>query len=223
MSEGVIATDTQQRVLLVNAAAGALLDFPTSENANRGALCEMVRSEPILRAAREVLTTRQSTTFQLGPSQGHYLEVTVCTFPANASPQGVVIVARDTTQSMRYQELRKEFVANVSHELRTPLTAIKGFAETLRDGALHDPVHGPKFLATIENHVDQLTNLVNDLLELSRLDSLPGPAAQHAGGSGGGGAAGGGFAVAGGREKDALGYAQARSGAAGGCGQRRLS
>ncbi len=172
MSEGVIATDTQQRVLLVNAAAGALLDFPIVEH--NGALCEMVRSEPILRAASEVLSTCESKTFQLGPSHGHYLEVTICTFPAHAKPQGVVIVARDTTQSMRYQELRKEFVANVSHELRTPLTAIKGFAETLREGAMHDPVHGPKFLATIENHVDQLTNLVNDLLELSKLDSLPG-------------------------------------------------
>jgi two-component system phosphate regulon sensor histidine kinase PhoR len=80
----------------------------------------------------------------------------------------------DATQAVRYQDLRKEFVANVSHELRTPLTAIKGFAETLRDGAMADPQRGPQFLATIERHADQLTNLVNDLLELSRLEGLPG-------------------------------------------------
>ncbi|HSZ57063.1 MAG TPA: ATP-binding protein, partial [Tepidisphaeraceae bacterium] len=76
-------------------------------------------------------------------------------------------------QSVRYQELRKEFVANVSHELRTPLTVIKGFTETLRDGAMVDPVNGPKFLLTIDRHVDQLTNLVSDLLELSKLESTP--------------------------------------------------
>ena len=74
---------------------------------------------------------------------------------------------------MRYQELRKEFVANVSHELRTPLTVIKGFTETLRDGAINDPLTAPKFLATIERHVDQLTNLVSDLLELSKLEGSP--------------------------------------------------
>ncbi len=74
---------------------------------------------------------------------------------------------------VRYQELRKEFVANVSHELRTPLTVIRGFTETLRDGAFNDPVHGPRFLATINKHVDQLQNLVSDLLELSKLESSP--------------------------------------------------
>jgi two-component system phosphate regulon sensor histidine kinase PhoR len=85
----------------------------------------------------------------------------------------MILVAHDTSQSMRYQELRKEFVANVSHELRTPLTVIKGFTETLRDGAMNDPVTGPRFLSTIERHVDQLTNLVSDLLELSKLEGSP--------------------------------------------------
>ena len=83
-----------------------------------------------------------------------------------------MLVAHDTTKSVRYQELRKEFVANVSHELRTPLTVIRGFTETLRDGAIKDPVAGPKFLATISKHVDQLQNLVSDLFELSKLEKL---------------------------------------------------
>ena len=69
--------------------------------------------------------------------------------------------------------MRKEFVANVSHELRTPLTVIRGFTETLRDGAISDPIAAPKFLATISKHVDQLQNLVSDLLELSTLESTP--------------------------------------------------
>jgi two-component system phosphate regulon sensor histidine kinase PhoR len=104
---------------------------------------------------------------------GRHLEITVRPYPLTGSPTGIVIVAHDTTRSVRYQELRKEFVANVSHELRTPLTVIKGFTETLQDGALRDPEKGMKFLATISKHVDQLTNLVNDLLELSRLEGSP--------------------------------------------------
>jgi len=172
MSEGVLATDTQQRILLVNSAAAGLLGFAAQQAQGRF-LNEVVRSEPVLNATTEVLASRKRKTFQVGPLAGRHVEVTITTFPALCEPDGLVIVAHDATQSVRYQELRKEFVANVSHELRTPLTAIKGFAETLRAGALRDDTLGPRYLATIEKHADQLTNLVNDLLELSRLESHP--------------------------------------------------
>ncbi|MDB5333282.1 MAG: hypothetical protein JWP03_4433 [Phycisphaerales bacterium] len=172
MSEGVIATDLRQRIILVNDKAAELLDFP-AEGAQGKALWELVRNEPILRAAGEVLAGGERRLFQVSLVAGHYLEVAACPYPATGKTEGLVLVAHDTTRSVRYQELRKEFVANVSHELRTPLTVIKGFTETLRDGAMSDPVAGPKFLTTIARHVDQLTNLVNDLLELSRLESSP--------------------------------------------------
>lgn len=172
MGEGVIATDTRQRILLVNHAAAFLLGF-TEGRAVGKLLWEVVRNEPTIRAATDVLDSLQGKSFQVGPIYGRHLEVTICAFALDGRPEGLVIVAHDATQSVRYQELRKEFVANVSHELRTPLTAIKGFAETLRDGALHDPIRGPRFLETIERHADQLTNLIADLLELSRLESHP--------------------------------------------------
>jgi two-component system phosphate regulon sensor histidine kinase PhoR len=172
MSEGVIATDTRQRVVLANNRAGELLSFSPSD-AQGKLLWEVVRDEAMLKAAGEVLATCERRSFQVSPSAGRYLEITACTYPSGASPEGLILVAHDTSQSVRYQELRKEFVANVSHELRTPLTVIRGFTETLREGALKDPIAGPKFLATIERHVNQLTNLVSDLLELSRLESTP--------------------------------------------------
>ena len=172
MSEGVIATDTRQRIVLVNDKAAELLHF-NRDAAQGKALWEVVRNEPILRAASEILGGGERRAFQISPSLGRYLEIAACTFPANGTSEGLVIVAHDTTKSVRYQELRKEFVANVSHELRTPLTVIRGFTETLREGAINDPVAGPRFLATIDKHVDQLTNLVNDLLELSKLESSP--------------------------------------------------
>jgi two-component system phosphate regulon sensor histidine kinase PhoR len=170
MSEGVIATDTRRRIVIANQRAGEMLSFD-AESAPGKALFEVVRDEAVLKASTEVLATGERRAFQISPSAGSYLEITACTYPAGEPPQGLVLVAHDTTQSVRYQELRKEFVANVSHELRTPLTVIKGFTETLRDGAMHDPTNGPRFLATIERHVDQLTNLVSDLLELSKLES----------------------------------------------------
>ncbi len=178
MSEGVIATDMQQRIVLVNAAAADLLDFAAPESQGRR-LWEVVRDPAVMHAAAAAVApvaataVRQGKPFQIGPIAGRHVEVTVCTFPQDQPPQGLILIVHDATQSVRYQELRKEFVANVSHELRTPLTAIKGFAQTLRDGAMEDPVKGPRFLATIERHADQLTSLVSDLLELSRLESHP--------------------------------------------------
>ena len=172
MSEGVVATDTHQRIRLSNAAAADLMGFAAARPDGK-LLWEVVRHEAILTAAAAVLETREPADVQVGPVSNRHLRVAVRPFPPTGEPEGLVIVAHDTTQSVRYQELRKQFVANVSHELRTPLTLIKGFAETLADGALQDPVRGPQFLATIGKHADQLTNLVNDLLDLSRLEGHP--------------------------------------------------
>jgi two-component system phosphate regulon sensor histidine kinase PhoR len=172
MSEGVIATDRRQRVCLVNSAAGALLNVAV-EGAEGRMLCEVMLNEKVLKGAAEVLAGGRGRTFQIGPTAGRYLEVTICRYPAQGEMDGLVILVHDTTQSVRYQDLRKEFVANVSHELRTPLSVIKGYVETLRDGAINDPQKGPQYLATIERHANQLVNLVGDLLALSRLESLP--------------------------------------------------
>ncbi len=172
MSEGVIATDGRQQILLANSNAGELLSFDARAAVGRP-LWEVIRIEPVLKATAEVERGGDHRAFPVSPSIGRHLEVTVRRFGANGSPGGLVIVAHDTTRSVRYDELRKEFIANVSHELRTPLTVIKGFTETLADGALADPVRGPRFLAMITKHLAQLTNLVADLLELSRLEGTP--------------------------------------------------
>ncbi len=170
MTEGVIATDSDQKIVQCNAAARHLLGLPMVSPQGR-ALWEIVRHESILKYAGEVRTSGQKQTFQIGPIAGRQLEVSVCPLPHPAGAPGLTIVAHDVTESFQFQELRKEFVANVSHELRTPLTAIKGFTETLSSWAIKDPVKGPQYLSTIEKHTNQLTNLVNDLLELSRLES----------------------------------------------------
>ena len=74
----------------------------------------------------------------------------------------------------RLERMRIDFVANVSHELKTPLTSIKGYTETLKSGALKDPVFGPQFLDRIEENTDRLTAIISDLLLLSHVESFPG-------------------------------------------------
>jgi two-component system phosphate regulon sensor histidine kinase PhoR len=84
---------------------------------------------------------------------------------------GAVVVLHDVTERKQADQVRRDFVANASHELRTPLTAIRGFAETLRDGAFEDPAVSRRFLDTILDHTRRLERLTQDLLELSRLES----------------------------------------------------
>jgi two-component system phosphate regulon sensor histidine kinase PhoR len=83
---------------------------------------------------------------------------------------GVVLTFHDITRLRKLEETRKDFVANVSHEIKTPITAIKGFAETLLEGALDDRENARKFLETIKNHSERLNSLVSDLLTLSKIE-----------------------------------------------------
>ncbi len=86
-------------------------------------------------------------------------------------PEGMVVVLQDVTKQQKLDQMRKEFVANVSHELRTPLTTVKGYAETLMDGAMEDQEVAAQFLQVIVSEADRMTDLVKDLLQLSRLDN----------------------------------------------------
>jgi two-component system phosphate regulon sensor histidine kinase PhoR len=93
-------------------------------------------------------------------------------FPgAEDAAAGAVLTFHDITERRRVDRIRRDFVANASHELRTPLTSIRGFVEALEDGAVSDPATAPRFLAKVRAHADRMAALVDDLLELSRLES----------------------------------------------------
>ena len=100
-----------------------------------------------------------------------HIDIRVAPVVSERLGRGTVAVFYDISRQRRLETMRKDFVANVSHELRTPLTAIKGCAETLVDGAIDDDDAAGRFLQVIATHSDRLTTLLNDLLDLSRLES----------------------------------------------------
>ena len=101
---------------------------------------------------------------------GRTFEVQVAPLVGTAH-RGATAILHDVTDIERLERVRKDFVANVSHELRTPLTAIRGYAETLLEGALEDKEHNRRFLEIIQAHAIRLNNIASDLLTLSELES----------------------------------------------------
>jgi two-component system phosphate regulon sensor histidine kinase PhoR len=108
-------------------------------------------------------------------AETHWIEVTGSTIPPldGGKGQWALFVLHDITRQKRLELVRKEFVANVSHELRTPLSVIKGYVETLVDGHQEmDEQDRTRFLAIINRHTERLNSLLEDLLTLSRLESI---------------------------------------------------
>jgi two-component system phosphate regulon sensor histidine kinase PhoR len=175
MIEGVIAVDGRQRIVLANRAAGRLFGFrpPTAEGRP---LLEVVRNHAVHEAVTKAIKTRlpqrleTKSGIQHPASNNQHLEVHVQPLSGEPCP-GVVLVMQDTTQLRRLESLRRDFIANVSHELKTPLSSIKAYAETLRNGAMHDPDASQRFLARIEEQSDRLHQLILDMLMLARIES----------------------------------------------------
>jgi two-component system phosphate regulon sensor histidine kinase PhoR len=109
------------------------------------------------------------TEIRLFTDTENYFQVHGTTLAAGGET-GAVIVLRDMTRMRRLEDVRRDFVANVSHELKTPVTSIKGFVETLLDGAIQEPEQARRFLEIIAKHTDRLNAIIEDLLSLSRLE-----------------------------------------------------
>ncbi len=171
MSEGVMAVDSQLRIILANAASRRMLDFATQDATGRP-LLEVTRSRPIEQAVSNAFRregTIESVLESTGPLQRIVL-LRAASLPGDPTP-GVVVVLHDITELRRLENLRRELVANVSHELKTPLAAIKAYAETLRLGAVNDPENNVEFVRRIEEQADRLHQLILDLLHLARIES----------------------------------------------------
>ena len=171
MHEGIIAIDVQRRVLLANRAAAVLLDIPYQELLNRP-FYELVRNPFIEECVDEVFKAHRTIgrEFETKRQPRRVLAIRF-SWIAQFSGEAVVIVVHDVTSLRQLETMRRDFVANVSHELKTPLSSIKAYSETLRLGALEDPVNRLRFVERIEEQANRLSDLILDLIRLARIES----------------------------------------------------
>jgi two-component system phosphate regulon sensor histidine kinase PhoR len=171
MVEGVLAVDQQMRITFCNESFARVAGIPVPIP-QRVPLLEVVRDAGLLDMLSEVLVseTPLKRRLLLPAANGHSFEVQAA--PLSVSSRwGAIAVLHDITDLERLERVRKDFVANVSHELRTPLAAIRGYAETLLEGALEDPENNRNFLEIIKAQAARLNNIASDLLVLSELES----------------------------------------------------
>ena len=174
MMEGVIAVDLQGRILNINEAAARLFDVDP-ENCP-GMMIEEISRNPMLagfmkRALDAQDPFEEDINIRVGTGDDRILHLRSSSLlGTNGKRAGTLVVIADVTRIRKLENMRREFVANVSHEIKTPITAIKGFVETLLDGALDSSDDARHFLAIIEKHTRRLEALVEDLLTLSRIE-----------------------------------------------------
>lgn len=166
-TDAVVAVDARGRIRYLNRAAehlvGAAVGRTLAEVARNHELSERVA------AALSLDDTDGSGAVHF-PQLDRWLDVTAAPI-VGGGDWALLVHLRDVTDAQRADRTRRDFAANVSHELRTPLAGIKAVVETLRDGALDDPPAAAQFLDMVDNEVDRLVQLVEELLQLSRIES----------------------------------------------------
>ncbi|MBI5676536.1 MAG: PAS domain S-box protein [Nitrospirae bacterium] len=168
--EALLLINTHGIIELSNHAAKELFGIPELDGKP---LIEVVRNPEFISLVDQVKQNRMTGSAELiieFPEE-RYLSVMVSPISYKVGEiAGVAAIFHDLTRLKRLEQMRKDFVANVSHEIKTPVTAIRGFAETLLDGALYDKEHAEKFLQIIKSHSERLNRLVDDLLTLSKVE-----------------------------------------------------
>lgn len=172
MVEAVLVLDTRERILRVNYSAERLFQIDANKVRLRS-VQEAIRNTDLHRFVTGTLASNklvegeiviigdpdkflQAHGATLRDGEGHIL--------------GALIVLNDISRLRTVEKIRRDFVANVSHELKTPITSIKGFLETLKEGALNDPENADRFLDIVIKHTDRLSLIIEDLLSLSRIE-----------------------------------------------------
>ncbi|GAV25727.1 PAS domain-containing sensor histidine kinase [Carboxydothermus islandicus] len=170
---GVMVLDREGRVILVNKGLENLfgkLNFTGEPKP----LLEVIRNYELEKFLKEALANLKEMTreieFLLPNSKTILIHVTPLK-DEHDQKVGLVAVFDDITEERKLEKMRSEFIANVSHELRTPLTSIKGFLETLLDGALEDKTIAKHFLQIMNSETERLTRLIDDLLSLSKIEA----------------------------------------------------
>jgi two-component system phosphate regulon sensor histidine kinase PhoR len=166
MTDGVLIVDPEARIQLANPAAERLF----GENPLGRSVTETLRHHQLIQAWQRSQESGelQSESVEL-PAKRQFLQLIV--IPDRHTRGGSLLFVQDLTRLRRLETVRRDFVSNLSHELRTPLASLRALTETLQDGALEDPPAARRFLDQMITEVDALTQMVAELLELSRIES----------------------------------------------------
>lgn len=173
MIEGVIAINADGQIVRMNRAAAEFIGVNTKQAEQRSIEETLYNHADIIQFAQQAIQTStpiETEVLLAGPERKHLKLHAARLTDTEGNYTGAVMVLTDMTRIRHLQKVRQDFVANVSHELKTPITSIKGFVETLREGALSDPEQAKRFLGIIARHADRLNAIIDDLLTLSRLE-----------------------------------------------------
>ncbi len=173
MVEAVVAVDRDEKIVSINTAAAEM--FKVERGDAQGCLVqEVIRNAAIHEQIQQVLLTEKPLEDEVVLTNGtgeRYLQTNaVALHNRTDSDFGVLVVLNDVTRLRRLEKVRSDFVANVSHELRTPITSIRGYVETLLEGAIDDKENAKNFLVTVLRQSEQLSEIIDDLLALSRIE-----------------------------------------------------
>ena len=172
MVEGVLAIDLDKRVIMLNQAAATWLETDVATAQGRS-LQEVVRNADLQRFIEQTMAGNLPSNEEIGLQleNERYLQTYGAVLKnVQGDNIGVLVVLNDVTRLRRLETVRSDFVSNVTHELKTPVTSIKGFVETLLDGAMRDPDDLQRFLQIIANQAERLTSIIEDLLMLARIE-----------------------------------------------------
>jgi two-component system phosphate regulon sensor histidine kinase PhoR len=170
MIEGVVVISATGDVILMNRRAEEIFALHPGTDYYGRPLIETCRDPELQELLRETIATGMQVSLREITLAGAARRSLAVSVAALSDRIGFVLVFHDITEIKHLEAMRRDFVANVSHELRTPLTAIRGYAETLLNGALDDPVRARTFLGVIDRHSERLSRLIDDLLTLSDLE-----------------------------------------------------
>lgn len=172
MVEGVIAVNKKKEVISMNQTARSWLELNESE-VDKSFPMQRIQNPSIIEYINRALQSPKSMELEieLGTYNMRFVQAQSSSLrDTDGSITGTVIVMHDVTRIRTLENMRQEFVANVSHELKTPITSIKGFVETLMDGALQNTEDTERFLTIITKQADRLHAIIEDLLSLSRIE-----------------------------------------------------
>lgn len=173
MVEAVIAVDSSERVININSAAAKLFNLERVD-AKGKLIQEVLRNINLQQQIKEVIRTGISIEDEIihVDAEGQkFLQTNIVSLNDRYKDVlGVLVVLNDVTKVRKLESMRRDFVANVSHELRTPITSIRGYVETLLDGALDNRDDALKFLDTVLRQAERLNEIIEDLMVLSRIE-----------------------------------------------------